>query len=396
MQQLHIEALIQGNIYREDALKLADLVEKKLEPQRFSESNWQTRRSVVLPEGSNYLYQRELKDPSNVNHCIEYMLQIGHCEERDKIAKLYLLAQIADEPAFDQLRTKEQLGYVVFSGAIAQVTTAVFHVLIQSEKHAKYLEKRIENFLKILQKEILDMPEERFESHKKSVINKKLEKLKNLNQEGNRFWGHISNEFYHFEQVDDDVARIKPLTKSQMIEFFDKYIDPSSKERSKVSIHLIAKSSPEDLAKKISPSEQMEGIQDLLSQLLASQSLSAEGETLSARLEKYDVLKTPEKIADALLGYLAEDIAVPKDRANSLVEQLQALLPTVLPQIGLSLSKPEKEESNLLPSGETGTESSQGPTLIEDVHAWKASMQLSSGPKPLKDLSEYEDVEPKL
>ena len=331
-----------------------------------------------------------------MNHCIEYMLQIGHCEERDTIAKLYLLAQIADEPAFDQLRTKEQLGYVVFSGAIAQVTTAVFHVLIQSEKHAKYLEKRIENFLKILQKEILDMPEERFESHKKSVINKKLEKLKNLNQEGNRFWGHISNEFYHFEQVDDDVARIKPLTKSQMIEFFDKYIDPSSKERSKVSIHLIAKSSPEDLAKKISPSEQMEGIQDLLSQLLASQSLSAEGETLSARLEKYDVLKTPEKIADALLGYLAEDIAVPKDRANSLVEQLQALLPTVLPQIGLSLSKPEKEESNLLPSGETGTESSQGPTLIEDVHAWKASMQLSSGPKPLKDLSEYEDVEPKL
>lgn len=396
LQQLHIEALIQGNVYREDALKLADLVEKKLGPQRYPESHWLTRRSIVLPKGSNFLYQRELKDPSNVNHCIEYMLQIGHCEERDKIAKLYLLAQIADEPAFDQLRTKEQLGYVVFSGAIAQVTTAVFHVLIQSEKHAEYLEKRIEHFLNLLQKEILDMSEERFESHKKSVINKKLEKLKNLNQEGNRFWGHISNEFYHFEQIDDDVARIKPLTKPQMIEFFDKYIDPSSKERSKLSIHLVAKSSPEDLAKEVSPSEQMQGIQDLLSQLLASHSLPAEGEKLSAGLAKYDVLKAPQKIADAMFEYLTEDTAVPKEVANSLVEQLQALLPTVLPQIGLSLTKQEKEEPNGIPFGEVGTESSQVPTLIEDVHTWKASMQLSSGPKPLKDLSKYEDVEPKL
>ncbi|KAK8092730.1 uncharacterized protein PG998_014771 [Apiospora kogelbergensis] len=57
-----------------------------------------------------------LKDPANVNHCIEYYLHIGSKGDRMVRAKTQLLDQIVHEPAFDQLRTKERLGYVVFSG----------------------------------------------------------------------------------------------------------------------------------------------------------------------------------------------------------------------------------------------------------------------------------------
>jgi insulysin len=60
---------------------------------------------------------------------------------------LGLLAQIASEPCFDQLRTKEQLGYLVFSGVRKQPGMMGFRIIIQSERDPIYLENRIEAFL---------------------------------------------------------------------------------------------------------------------------------------------------------------------------------------------------------------------------------------------------------
>jgi insulysin len=44
------------------------------------------------------------------------------------------------------------------------------------------------------------MNDEDFEKHKGAVISKRQEKLKNLGQEGTRFWAHIFSEAYDFLQ----------------------------------------------------------------------------------------------------------------------------------------------------------------------------------------------------
>jgi insulysin len=43
------------------------------------------------------------------------------------------------------------------------------------------------------------MKDEEFESHKTALINKRLEKMKNLNQESGRFWHHVTSEAFDFE-----------------------------------------------------------------------------------------------------------------------------------------------------------------------------------------------------
>ena len=200
LHQLHIEVLAHGNLAKEDALKFTDLVQNILRPRKLPPNQWRIRRSLVFPPGANYVYERSLKDPANINHCIEYMLYIGSNQARDLRARLLLLAQMADEPCFDQLRTKEQLGYVVFSGASIHNTWIGYRILVQSEKPPEYLEDRIENFLSDLGQQIKDMDERLFEKHKVSIINKRLERLKNLNQETSRFWNHVLSECYDFEQ----------------------------------------------------------------------------------------------------------------------------------------------------------------------------------------------------
>ena len=77
---------------------------------------------------------------------------------------------------------------------------SVFTVLIQSERTPEYLETRIEAFLTDLGNIIREMSDDKFEKLKNSLINKRLERLKNLSSECNRFSTHILNEAYDFEQ----------------------------------------------------------------------------------------------------------------------------------------------------------------------------------------------------
>ncbi len=143
LSQLHMDILVHGNLYKEDALKLTDLIQSTLKPRVLPPTQWPILRSFILPPGSNYLYEKTLEDPENVNHCIETWLYVGDKSDRAVRAKILLLDQMVHEPAFDQLRTKEQLGYVVFSGVRATATTFGFRFIIQSEKSTRYLDARI-------------------------------------------------------------------------------------------------------------------------------------------------------------------------------------------------------------------------------------------------------------
>src|SRR5208282_5419315 len=160
--------LVHGNLYKEDALRLTNLVENTLKPRPLLQSQLPVRRCLIFPPGSNYLYRRTLKDPRNVNHCIEYSCFVGDRADRVLRNKALLLDQMTHERAFDQLRTKEQLGYVVWSGIRVSETTLAYRIIIQSEKTPQYLESRIDAFLESYEQTIQEMSESVFEGHKRS------------------------------------------------------------------------------------------------------------------------------------------------------------------------------------------------------------------------------------
>ncbi|KAF6824712.1 zinc protease [Colletotrichum musicola] len=243
LSQLHIESFAHGNLNKEDALKLTGMIETSLKPPVLPRPQWPVIRSLVIPPGSNYVYKKTLKDPANVNHCIEVFLYVGDKGDRLGYAKTMLLEQMFKEPAFDQLRTKEQLGYVVFSDVQSFTTTYGFSFIIQSRWTPEYLDSRIEAFLDSFSNNLDSMAEADFEGHKRSSIVNRLEKLKNLDEESNRHWAQIASEYYDFEQHQQDASHIRTLTKADMVEFFQRYIKPGSETRAKLSVHLYAQAS---------------------------------------------------------------------------------------------------------------------------------------------------------
>ena len=390
LKQVHIEILVHGNLYKEDALRMTNLLEATLKPRPLPRPLWQARRNLLLPRGSDFTYRRKLVDPANVNNCIEYYLYIGEVSDQQMRAKVLLLDQLGDELGFDQLRTKEQLGYIVFTGAKMFATTGGYRVVIQSERSPSYLEERINAFLIVFHEKLQDMSESEFEGHKKSVINKRLEKLKNLDQECNRFYSHISNEYYNFVQADVDANVVRPLTKREMIDFFNYYIHPTSPHRAKLSVHLSAQTSPEEVAQGISDDEKKEKVMSLLTKSLTVAGIEADKEKLTARFASVDVAGGDQTaILEAVSKYLTEDAKIPTDKANQFLKQSAQLMSTTLPALGIEVSQKSKDELREAPVVKE-------TTFIDSVPEWKATLQASACPRPVRDLTEYEEFDAKL
>ena len=392
LRQTHIEVMAHGNLYKEDALKLTDLVESTLKSRPLPQSQWHVRRNVIMPPGSNYIYEHTLQDPANVNHCIEYYLHVGNQTDRLVRAKSLLFGQMTSEPAFDQLRTKEQLGYVVWSGARYSSTTVGYRVIIQSERTAKYLESRIDSFLTAYGKTMEQMSDDEFESHKRSIINKRLEKLKNLSSETSRFWSHIGSEYYDFKQHEVDAETVRALTKEDMAAYFMQYIDPASKARAKLSVYMNAQSDGEHVAV---PAKK-EAVLQQLEKFLASSGVEGVD---SAKFQKVFENVTIDSdnqtlITGAIREFLTSEMKLPAEKADDIIEKGAKALNTVLASLGIEPTHPEGEGAVSFPVN--GDVSVSEPVYISNVSEWKARLPVTPGPAPVVEISDYEDFEAKL
>jgi insulysin len=202
LRAVRIEILAVGNLTKEDARKAASLCETILKPQGLPQGRLPTQRVVILPPGSNYVYQRPVDDPENINNCLEQCIWTGSNEDFASAATSRLTAAILKEPFYDQLRTAEQLGYVVQSGYGTPWPNSNHFILlrVQSVRPVDYLESRIEVFLTRLGDFIRDLDDSKFEKHKAGLCNQILEKPKTIYEESDEFLGALYSGDYHFEK----------------------------------------------------------------------------------------------------------------------------------------------------------------------------------------------------
>ena len=251
---MFIEGLIHGNVLKsvcvftvdsfwlilQTVLEWMNLVEETFSPRAISQiQKYSKSRTHLIPAG-HMILETTVLNPENVNSAIEYVLQI--CETSDDSCRtnLLLVAQILDEPCFDQLRTKEQLGYMVFSGVRRQTGVMGLRFIIQSERHPMYLEHRIESFLDQMKAVVEALTDEELAKHADSIVARLLEKNKNLNQESKKIWAHIYSQYYDFDLHIRDAENVKKVKKEDLIQFYKDFVSVDAPRRRKLSAHLIS------------------------------------------------------------------------------------------------------------------------------------------------------------
>ncbi|XP_038070879.1 insulin-degrading enzyme-like [Patiria miniata] len=240
LSRIHVETFIHGNMTKQEALDAQEMVESILKEQGNSKpllpSQLMRHREIQLPDGCFYNYLRH--NDVHTSSGIEVYYQTDVQTTRSNML-LELFCQIISEPCFDTLRTKEQLGYIVFSGVRRSNGVQGLRFIIQSEKRPQYLDNRIEAFLLSMQTHIKELSDEAFQKHVNALAVRRLEKPKRLASEAGRYWSEITSKQYNFDRANIEVAYLKTLTKQDILGFFEQLLAVDAPRRHKISIHIM-------------------------------------------------------------------------------------------------------------------------------------------------------------
>ncbi|KAL9411811.1 hypothetical protein AB3S75_045418 [Citrus x aurantiifolia] len=244
LSRTFLECYIAGNIESNEAGSMIQYIEdvffKGSNPicQPLFPSQHLTNRVVKLEKGKNYVYSNQGLNPSDANSCLVHYIQV-HRDDFLMNVKLQLLALIAKQPAFHQLRTVEQLGYIT---ALLRRNDFGIHgvqfIIQSSVKGPKYIDLRVESFLQMFESKLYEMTSDQFKNNVNALIDMKLEKHKNLKEESGFYWREISDGTLKFDRREAEVAALRLLTQQELIDFFNENIKAGAPRKKTLSVRV--------------------------------------------------------------------------------------------------------------------------------------------------------------
>ncbi|KAH7923541.1 hypothetical protein BV22DRAFT_1015236 [Leucogyrophana mollusca] len=355
LSQVSIRMLVLGNMYKDEAISFSEMAENVLQASPLP-TNEVTEHALILPESSDFMWTAPVPNPNEPNSSLTYYLHLGELTCPKTRVAGSLLAQIMSEPAFNVLRTKEQLGYIVFCSSWHLAGSGHFgvRIVVQSERTAAYLEHRVEAFLEGMKATLEDMEPEVFDEHKTGLESKWKEALKNLSEETNRYWAHIESGYLDFLRRHNDSDLLTNVTKEDVLALFLSRVYPSTSTRSKLSIHLQSRK-PRPPRISATAARAFENL------------VRAADSTVDVAGWKEELGGDSPVVVDFVKywqGALTESAAAP-----DIVQGLMEKLPTLMSQHPAEGDKVEDQNNNV--------------TRITDIQVFKSSLQVSKPPQPL-------------
>ncbi|CAK9143283.1 unnamed protein product [Ilex paraguariensis] len=242
LSQLYIEGLCHGNLLEEEAINISNIFRSNFPVKQLPLEMRHKEYVICLPSGADLVRDVRVKNKLETNSVVELYFQIEPELEAEMIklkALIDLFDEIVEEPLFNQLRTKEQLGYVVDCSPRVTYRILGFCFRVQSsEYNPVYLQKRIDNFIHGLEEMLGGLDDESFENYKSGLIAKLLEKDPSLAYETNRFWGQIVDRRYIFDLSEKEAGELRSIQKDDVINWYNTYLRQSSPKCRRLAVRL--------------------------------------------------------------------------------------------------------------------------------------------------------------
>lgn len=226
LKRMWIKALVVGNVSEESAIGMVRMVKKTIGYSPLPKSELSSRRVVQVPIGRDVFYRATHTNEDDNNSAIVVFHQFGARGNPENDVRIELLSEILNKPAFHELRTKQQLGYMVFEGVIGHDGVQGIFVIVQSTvADPDELLKRIEGFLKTAKTELLGkMTNETFEDYVKALVARKSEPDRTIMKMATRVWDEIDKGFLRFDRRTEEVEALENVKKDEIVKLFDERI----------------------------------------------------------------------------------------------------------------------------------------------------------------------------
>ena len=225
--ELHIEMFVYGDWRKDQAHKIATTLKDamRVQNQQYEES---LRPLVML--GNSGTLQKEI-DCNQDDSAIVVYYQSPKGDPRD-IALYTLANHLMSAAFFNEIRTKQQMGYMVGTGNMPLNKHPGLVLYVQSPKFApRELITAIDDFLNAFYMVLLELNEYRWHSSKKGLWNQVAAPDNNLRGRAQRLWVAIGNKDVNFDQRDRVLNEIKELSRADMIRFVVNVLKPRTASR---------------------------------------------------------------------------------------------------------------------------------------------------------------------
>ncbi|KAJ7565037.1 hypothetical protein O6H91_02G045200 [Diphasiastrum complanatum] len=243
LSRMSYEGFVSGNFTAQEAIVLAEKIERTLSEGPIVKtrapfpSQIVQERILKLAPGANFFFPAAGLNPQDENSALQVYFQVGQDEaQMNVLLELFILT--AKQEVFHQLRSVEQLGYVVVLMQRNDSGTRGAQFIIQSTvKDPQGIDQRVEVFLESFEAILQKLTDDEFKRNVNSLIDMKLEKHKNLWEETSFYWKEIDIGTLKFDRQEAEVAVLKTVEKQHLLDFYNQQFKCACSRR-KLSIQV--------------------------------------------------------------------------------------------------------------------------------------------------------------
>lgn len=196
---LRIQMLVTGNVDALGANKLSKTLAEGLGVSKII-GKAEAAKSQALRVSRDVEVRMTNPIPNDANNAVVNAYQFGVPDVADRV-KLLMLGKMISQPAYDELRTKQQLGYVVFAVMMPHLSTLQLVMIVQGAKKAPDdIDGRIETVLSDFAHGLRNLSMKEFHSWKASLRSTIDQKDQNMGGEADRLWGQIVTDELCFDR----------------------------------------------------------------------------------------------------------------------------------------------------------------------------------------------------
>lgn len=213
--EVHIETLVHGDWTAAEALELASLLERHLGPS--SQPSAETRRPLISIQDRGTLIREQGCEHEDSALLVYYQSRTTRARD---LACFTLANHIMSSTFFHELRTRQQLGYVVGAGNLPLNRHPGLIFYIQSPVAGpQILLDAVEEFIDLFPLAMLEFTEQQWQDSKAGLQAQLSERDANLRSRGQRLWVSIGNKDLGFDQRERVREEVGQLSRADLVRF---------------------------------------------------------------------------------------------------------------------------------------------------------------------------------
>ncbi|TNJ05481.1 peptidase M16 [Aeromonas veronii] len=217
--EVHVETLVHGDWTAAEALELAALMERHLSDINGTSSkpSGETRRPLISIQDRGTLIREQGCDHEDSALLVYYQSRTTRARD---LACFTLANHIMSSTFFHELRTRQQLGYVVGAGNLPLNRHPGLIFYIQSPVAGpQILLDAVEEFIDLFPLAMLEFTEQQWQESKAGLQAQLSERDANLRSRGQRLWVSIGNKDLGFDQRERVCDEVGKLSRADLVRF---------------------------------------------------------------------------------------------------------------------------------------------------------------------------------